>query len=92
MRYKGWNVKATLGRYANGRLAIRLVDATDGQPVATCTVNLPNQVLEDGEIFVKDYSENAGMMDFLEENGIAKRTGVEIGAGYVRVPVGRILA
>jgi hypothetical protein len=56
------------GRYPNGRVAL-VVFAPDGEQLATATVNLPDEPCADNEIFVKDYSENEGMADFLVKEG-----------------------
>lgn len=84
--YHGETVRLKPGRYSNGRLALRLF-AVIGEPVATATVNIPEADLADGEILVKDYSENEGMLAFLEENGLVEDTGRVISSGYVAVPV-----
>jgi hypothetical protein len=60
----------------NNRIAIQLMDTQDGQPVATATVNMvdyTNPVAQD-EVFIKDYSENAGIAHALERAGIIKRS------------------
>lgn len=56
-------------QYPNNRLGIQLFSyAEDNQfiePWATATVNLPDQPLNPGEVFIKDYSENAGLLELL---------------------------
>lgn len=83
LRYKEWNVELRHVFYDNGRAALQLIDADDGEPVATATTNLPDEPLEEGEAFVKDYSENRGMLDWLVKNGLA----VPTGRGFVSIPV-----
>lgn len=56
--------------YGNLRLALRLVDPDTGEPIATATVNLPDEPLAPNEIAVKDYSENEGMTQTLALGGI----------------------
>jgi hypothetical protein len=63
------------GRYADGRLAIALIDARDGSPVATVTTNVPEVELAPDEVLVKDYAENAGILDVLAQAGILQATG-----------------
>lgn len=80
------------GRYATGRaLALELTTNVPGrewqEPLARVSTNLPDHVLLPGEFFCKDWSENSGMCDWLEENGIAKRTGKAAIAGYVLAEV-----
>ena len=53
-----------------GNPAIQLYDA-DGSPYLTASVNLPDkQVVPDGCIAIKDYSENAGIAEALQSAGI----------------------
>lgn len=58
-------------KYHNGNTALRLVDA-NGFPYMTATTNDSDLVLEEGEILIKDYSENRGIMDALVEAGIVE--------------------
>jgi hypothetical protein len=58
------------GSYANGRRAIRIVDAEDSAAVMTATVNMPDVDLKEGEIIIKNYSENEGCLPFLVANGV----------------------
>lgn len=62
-----------------------LYDQEDGSPVATVNVNLP--ALMDGEIGVKDWSENEGMLSFLVSNKLVDPPHRWIQSGYVQVPV-----
>jgi len=78
--------KAT--RYAsNGNLALILVDAETEERILTATVNT-DIALPDDRIAVKDYSENAGVADFLKGLGIIQPTEVvSIPSGWVEIPV-----
>ena len=78
---------------AGGSTAIYLVDAVDGEPVATATVNVEgvSENLPPSEVLIKDYSENEGMMDALVAAGLACDTGRRVPTGYVTVPVARLL-
>ena len=65
IKFAGYQCLPQYGRYPNGRLSIRLIDLYERYPVATATLNvdapLPNRCA-----YIKDYSENAGMVDVLE--------------------------
>jgi len=74
-------------RYANGRVRLDLLDLMDGFPHSIATVNLPDVLLEDNEILVKDYSENEGMLDFLTANNIVIPTDKGVHSGFVWIPV-----
>lgn len=69
--YKGVVVKS---RYMNNEnLALILKDKMDmnGAPIATITVNT-DEILPQDQAYVKDYSENEGMIKALEEAGLIK--------------------
>jgi len=90
--YKGWNCNLNKSYYEHGkRVALCLIDADDGEPVSTCTVNLPEEPLADDEVLIKDYSENEGMVEFLVKEGVVERTNRDVRSGYVAIPVCRLL-
>ena len=92
VKYKDWNCNLLKSYYINGnRVALYLVAGEDGEPVSTCTVNLPDEPLDEGEVFIKDYSENEGMVEFLEKEGVVKPTGRMVQSGYVLIPVCKLL-
>ena len=84
-----FNVHIKRSMYKQGnQTALQLIDE-DGFPFATCTVNMPDQ-LEDGEIAVKDYSENEGMLEFLVTNNIVEAPHRHIFSSYAKFPVCRL--
>lgn len=88
-QYKEWDVELSWEKYQNGRLALELIDTSDDteEPVVTrVTVNLPDEPLEEGRSFVKDWNENTGMLSWLIRHGIADPTGRWIRTGHVQVP------
>lgn len=80
-----------LGRYGNGRTAVCLYDRETNEPHATATINLPDESIAPDEVFIKDYSENAGMLAALETAGLVAPTGREVRTGYVSAPVVKLL-
>ena len=68
--FKEWDCIAKGAYYGNGNKAIQLIDAEDGDPVATATVNLVEEQIDEDLVFVKDYSENSGMVKALTMAGI----------------------
>jgi hypothetical protein len=82
-----------IDRYSNGRLAISMMYYDDEMdmyaPFAKVTVNMPEDHLNEGEVFVKDWSENAELVEFLVEQGWLTRTGREVLSGYVAPAVMR---
>lgn len=87
VKYKNYDCLVKFSQYNyGGGTAIQLIDANDGELVAVATVNLPEQPLGEDEVFIKDYSENEGMADFLVKEGIIELTGEHVQTGYVSVP------
>jgi hypothetical protein len=94
VRFGGYTCNAHRTVYPEGgATAIYLTDVDDEGPVATATVNVPeaNSQLGIGAVIVKDYSENEGMMEALEEAGIAADTGKTIAIGYTQAKIARML-
>jgi hypothetical protein len=85
-----WTCNVSLLQYPNGRTAIQL-NAEDGEPVATATVNVPTYPLGEDEVLIKDYAENAGMLESLTEAGIIEPTGITIPVGHVQTHICRLL-
>lgn len=85
--YKKWEVYLRWNMYMNGRPQLTLSDVEDGCPVAVATVNIPEEELEPNEIIVKNYSENEGMLQFLQKNGIVGEVKRWVSQGYVRCPI-----
>ena len=80
-------VTVELRKYENGRTAMQINSAMDGHPYAVATVNMPNVLLADNELLIKDYSENLGMLDFLIRNNIVTPTPNGVQSGFVWLPV-----
>jgi hypothetical protein len=76
-----FEVTPTMGTYSNGRLAISFI--CDEGPFCHLTVNLPDQHLNPGEVFVKDWSENEVLVVALVAAGWLIDTGREVQSGYV---------
>lgn len=85
--YSEYQVELAKGSYSNGRTAIELIDAEDGCPVMVATINVPEVELAEGEIIIKNYSENEGVLEFLQENEIVGPVKRNIGTGFVSCPV-----
>jgi hypothetical protein len=86
-----YKVRLEKHQYANGRTALILVDADDGEQVACVTVNLPEHDIQPGEIIVKTWSENEKMLDFLVRNNIVIDTGRDVPTGFVKARVCRLM-
>jgi hypothetical protein len=88
-----WNGKTLFVEfltYESGRAAITLVDL-NGEIAIIASSNLPHIPLGPKEAFIKDYSENEGILSALVKAGIVERTGRKADSGFVSLPVVRIL-
>jgi len=91
VKFAGFDCTVEFATYSNGRTAIQLRDANDGQPIATATVNLPDEPMAEDEVAIKNYSENSGMLDILIDTGVIASPHREIPRGFVTIPVCALL-
>ncbi len=93
VQFKQWHCDLLFARYIEDKsVAIRLFLSTTGEPVATATVCLaPEWPAREGHVWIKDYSENQGMLDALTEAGIIEPTGVAVQNGFVTIPEAKLL-
>ena len=74
--------------YSNNRLAIQLIWTQTGEPWATLTVNLPDVELDEGEFFVKAWSENKDTARALmEQTDLFVDTFKTVPTGFVEAEV-----
>lgn len=70
-------------RYNNGRLALQLFSNMHGM-IATLTVNLPEEHLEDDEFFIKGWSENEAIIPDVLASNLFEDTGKQVHTGYTK--------
>lgn len=70
-----------LGKYSNGSTAISFI-SLNGEPLSTATVSLGGIIPCKGCTFIKDWSENEGILKCLIKNDLVKLTGREEKAGF----------
>jgi hypothetical protein len=87
VRFRHWVCTVQKCQYGNGRPALKLVDAEDGSPIATATVNLPDVPLGGNQVAIKSYSENEGLLQALIAAGVVKPTGQTVPTGYAEVAI-----
>lgn len=90
-KYGTYNVIIEEGHYSNNRIALELIDSEEGDPVMVATVNIPEVPLNEGEIIIKDYSENEGVLDFLQQNGLVGEVLRKVQSGFVTCPIVKYL-
>lgn len=76
--------------YPNGRTALAAKDMR-GLPFAKFSSNLPDHTMEEGEIAIKNYSENEGVLEELVRLEIVSPPHRTIEQGYVEFPVCKLL-
>lgn len=92
------NVELHLGHYGNGQLAIQLSCAMDDEPdvqepLMTASVCMVNQPIPANAVWVKDYSENEGVLAWLIQNGVIEQEACAIAsAGYASVTAHHLTA
>lgn len=86
VKFRDWECEVSVESYAdNGNTALQLYTEEDG-PIATATVNIGVKLPKD-LAYIKDYSENEGMLDALQEEGIVIGIFSYAPLGFVDVPL-----
>lgn len=86
--YKRERLDIMEAAYKGGRRAIFLV--SEDLPFGTLTVNLPEEHLEEGEFFVKTWTENEAIAPFiLKKAGLFEDTGKRVDSGFVQAAIWR---
>ncbi len=60
-------------KYPNGRMALQLHNETEEgawEPFMTATANLPQSPCGENEVYIKDWNENEGIVEWLIKNKI----------------------
>jgi Rieske Fe-S protein len=92
IKFKDYDCYLVQQKYRNsGRVALQLIDSYDGSPVAMATVNIHYIELAPGEVIVKDWSENEGMLEALVNAGIVEDTGRVVRTGFVDANICKLL-
>jgi hypothetical protein len=72
----------------NGNVRLDLIDAVDHCPYMTATVWMDG--LAKDEVAIKNYSENAGILDCLVNEGVVEAPHRYESSGFVKIPVCRL--
>jgi hypothetical protein len=80
--------------YGNGRIAIQAFDHNQSEPFGMLTLNIPEIELEQDEIIVKNYSENATwvpqVLEKLKQH--FEPTGKTVSSGHVTMPIYKFIS
>lgn len=71
VNFRGAECSLEFLTYRNGQTAIQLW--SKGEPYAMATISDKDLELEPNQVLIKDYAENTGMVDALENAGIVQR-------------------
>ena len=86
VKYKEWDCTVSVARYVSGNPAIRLMDAEDGQPVMTATVNLPGLAMD--EIALDTNNGGQEIIKTIKDAELIKEDPIRsIKSGYCDYPV-----
>ncbi len=91
IKFKDWICEVMIRQYRNDRVALELIDAEDGAPIAMATVNLPDDFLEPDHVFIKGWSENSGIAEALIEGGIIGPEVRRLPTGFVHATIHELL-
>ena len=90
VKHFGSDIQIKQTEYADGRIALQLIDMEDGGPYATFSVNLPAVALLDGEFLAKTWGENESLRDPMMNTGLFIDTGKREKSGFVSAEVWRL--
>lgn len=85
-RYRDENLVMIEGEYSNNGRKAFYVEDEFGENYCTLSVNIPNIPLDDECVFIKNYSENEEIYNFLKNRGFLAPTGVYVSSGFVSIP------
>lgn len=98
VKFQGYSCVVVQDRYhQTGYPALQLVSAESdpkrdlifGEPIAKATVN-PDEPLLPGEVAIKDWSENSGMVEAMMDAGVIHDPHRFVRAGAMFAPVARL--
>ncbi len=92
VKFKEWLCDIKYEHYSgNNRVAIILMDSTNGDIVTIATTNLANLYLPDGYVFIDNCSQNKGIVGALVKAGAIEETGKYADNGFATFPVCKLL-
>jgi hypothetical protein len=89
--YAGEPCRLHWDRYADGGRPALMLATLEGEPMATVTINVPEEPLAPGEVFINHDCVAMGHWPALEASGVFADTGRRVGAGFVSLVVARVL-
>jgi len=95
--FNGWKCHIVKSEYKNGGTALLLKaaqaypeqDIHEDDDIAVASVWLP--AIKEGEVAIKDYSENEGMLQCLRDAGVVSEPVCWEHSGFVDIPICKLL-
>jgi len=94
VKFKQWLCVVKKEMYKNGITALTLYDVNTNEDILTATVNLPEYGLVEANedlTFIKNWSENEGILECLIENKIVDYSGIDVPTGFVVANLVKVL-
>lgn len=91
MKHKRTKLAPQLFQYLDGRVGIDLIEVKTGEPYLCATTNIMDAKLEEGFVFIKDYSENEGILNLLIKENVVEKPLRYVKTGMVEIPVCKLL-
>ena len=88
--FDDFHCQLLLDRYADGGLCLRLVDMDHFDRIAIATSSVQDAHPPHGYVFIKDYAENAGVLETLCHAGVITDTGERVSTGHAELAVARL--
>lgn len=70
--------------YADGNVSLQAYDIEDGSPYGTLTVNIPETNINPDHVWIKDWSENEGVLNALVKSELVKPLGITQPCGFCK--------
>lgn len=81
-------VKVSFDRYAEGDAAAIILSCMDGSPYTKASVNLVPGTIEEGQVAIRNYNENEGILKLLVDNGIVRPARLHtVISGFVEIGI-----
>lgn len=92
VKFKNYTCDLEFNRYAaDGSPHISLIDIESKEFIATATVYIQGKPPAENYVWIKDYSENEGILQALIDAKVVEPTGIHTTTGFVTVPLVRLL-
>lgn len=85
-----FNLSVSISTYRNKQKRIKLFDIEDGLPYAEASVCIEDYSLNEGEVAIKNYSENQGILESLIDYGVVEPPHAFVKTTWVKVPICRL--